>query len=402
MADIVAWGRPDSAERRRRPPPWLLLVVAAAVLVGFGVWRSWTPAKTADEPRAASSTAPRSPAIPATPSGSPARFSLDAQTDVGPPGLRLEVGGSAPVVVDAQAGRPMPLPRLRRLASGESVELGRLPGATVALVRDQSYAVVDLFVLPDDGGSITSLGQFDGVIRAMDSSLLVYDSGANRPPGRLVSLTAGGRLRWERAFAVPTAVQADTAHGLLIHEMPDPPSTDGPLQLVDPRTGGLRRQLGRAQDVVASTNDAVAWVQAGCDDCQLTVTSLASARNARYTMPDGRLPAYAAFSPDQRLLALSFSGLHDFTPGLDRDGFVAVLDLQSGHLQTVPGLTTEAKSAATLAWSPDGDWLALGVRSPVQSYHDRLVLWRPGQNRLTVLPPRLPPESTRSGLVVLS
>lgn len=398
MADILASGHPDGPGQRRRPPTWLLLLVAAAVLVGLQSWRNRALEPQAGPSPSPSAAATAEPSESRGPSGSPARFRLDGRPGAGPAGFRLEVGGTAPVIVDAHTGHVTPLPRLRRLVTGEFAELRRLPAATVIVVRNGALEPVATYVLPDAGGRV-SVPPSDGVVGAVDGGLFAFDSGVDRPPGRLVSLTAAGGLRWQRPFSVPTVVQADTPYGLLIQELPAPPSTGGPLQLVDPRTGALRRELGRPAYVVTSTPNAVAWFSSYCVDvCQLTVTNVGTGRNTRYAMPDGRIPTYAAFSQDQRLLALSFPGLEDAAPGLKRDGFVLVLDLRSGQLETVPGLSTEARSAATPAWSPTEGLLALEVRSPPDGDHDRVVLWRPGEARLTELP-LLP--SGASGPVVL-
>ncbi len=400
VADILASGRPDSGKQRRRPPAWLLLLVAAAVLVGLQSWRSRAPERQAGPSPVSGATATPEPSESRGPAGAPARFRLDGRPGVGPAGVRLLVGGASPVVVDAPTGRVAPLPGVPRLTAGQTAQLGRLAGATVALVRDSNYRPVEAFVLPDGGGTF-SVGPAEGVVQAADGGLLAYDSGANGRPGWLANLTAHGALRWRRPLSLLTLVLADTPHGLLVESAPDP-EQGGALQLINLRTGRLQRALGRTQYVLASTPDAVAWVPAGCAErCQLTVTGLATGRGMPYRTPDNRLPAYAAFSPDQRWLALSFYGLHDFVPGLNRDGFVVLLDLHSGRVQTVPGLTTEAKSAATLAWSPTGGWLAMGVRTP-QDYSDRLVLWRPSEAGLTVLPPPLPPGSSAAGLIILS
>lgn len=401
VADILASGRPDNSQRRRRPPGWLLLLVVAVLLVGLRAWHERAPEPEAGASPAPSATLTPQPSESGGPTGVPARFRLDGRVGVGPAGVRLLVGGASPVIVDAGTGRAAPLRGVPQLAAGQTVRLSRLSAATVAVVTDQDYRPVEAFVLLDAGGTF-SVGPAEGVVQAVDGGLLAFDSGWNGQPGRLTSLTAGGRVRWRRHLAFGTLVLADSPHGLLVESAPNP-ERGGALGLVDARTGRLRRGLGQAQYVLASTPEAVAWVPAGCaDQCQLMVTSLADGRSRRYDTPDYRLPGYAAFSPDQRRLALSFYGLHDFLPGLDRDGFVAQLDLRSGTMQTIPGLTTEAKSAAALAWSSTGTWLALGVRTPGPDYHDRLVLWRPSEAGLTVLPPLLPPESAAAGLIVLS
>ncbi|MGI8683358.1 MAG: hypothetical protein ACR2JO_14785 [Mycobacteriales bacterium] len=396
MADILAFGRAERVRRRRKPPTGLLVLVAIAVLVGIGLWHGRAPG-----PVAGAGVATPSPRPAEGAGGAPARYRLEGRRTAGPVGLRLLVGGGDPVVVDAHTGRVAPWRRLRPLAAGNTVALQRLPAATVALVNDAQYQPVAAYVLPDVGGTV-SVGRVEGVLPAVGGGLFGYNSGSTSPPGRLVRLDADGRVLWRRSFSLPTFVQADTPHGLLVWSIPGAPVPGGPLRLVDARTGKIRRELGRAGFILASTPDAVAWVPDRCgDQCQLTVTDLASGRSTRYTTPDGRLPGYAAFSPNQRLLAVSFFGLHEQTPELNRDGFAAVLDLVSGRLRTIPGLTTEAKSAASLAWSPTGAWLAMGVRSPGGNYSDRLVLWRSGETGLTVLPPVLPPESSASGLVIL-
>lgn len=401
VADILASGRPDAANQRRRPPAWLLLLVVAAVLVGGQAWRDRGPEPEAGPSPPPSGTATAGPSESQGPTGAAARFRLDGRLGVGPTGVQLLVGGPQPVIVDAGTGRAAPLPGVPRLRAGQTAQLQRVATATVAVIRDHDYGLVEAFVVPD-GGRTFSVGPAEGVVQAVDGGLLAYDSGSNGRPGWLASLGARGQVRWRRPLSLLTLVLGDTPHGLLVETTPDP-EHGGALELIDPRTGRLKRGLGRAQYVLASTPEAVAWAPAGCaDQCQLMVTSLANGGSRLYDTPDYRLPGYAAFSPDQRRLALSFYGLHDFLPGLDRDGFVTQLDLHSGTMQTIPGLTTEAKSAATLAWSPTGNWLAMGVRTPGPDYRDRLVLWRPSEAGLTVLPPLLPPESSAAGLIVLS
>lgn len=390
-----------------------MLVTATAVLVGVGVWHGRAPQRVTGPvgPAAAESAVPAGPALEASRAahdaaaeragGAPARFRLDGRVGAGPAGLRLLVGGAAPVSVDAGSGRVAPLRRLRPLAVGETIVLRRLQAATVAIIYDAQSQPVDAYVLLDAGGTI-SVGGVEGVVSAVNGGWYAYNSGSTSPPGQLIRLAADGRVLWRRNFSLPTFVQVDTPHGLLVWTIPGAPVPGGPLRLVDARSGRVRRELGRAADVLASTVDAVAWLPDRCGDrCQLTVTDLDSGRSTRFTTPDGRLPGYATFSPDQRLLALSFFGLHEQAPELNRDGFAAVLDLHSGQVRTIAGLTTEAKSAATLAWLAAGDWLALGVQSPGENYSDRIVLCRRDGTGLTVLPTILPSESSASGLVAL-
>jgi hypothetical protein len=103
------------------------------------------------------------------------------------------------------------------------------------------------------------------------------------------------------------------------------------------------------------------------------------------------------------MLALSVAGRHDFSPptprGGTRDGYVAVLMLQTGALDMMPGLTTAAKQSATLAWASTRR-LVLGLR--VSDTADRLVLWTPGDRGGTLLPRVLPHDSAATSLAVVA
>jgi hypothetical protein len=394
--------------RWRRPWVLLLVLAAGAALIGL---RASEAGGRGDSPPAASAAAsepdrsvvpPPAPPIeqPAcTDNCRPGRFRLDARTGFGPPGLRLVTSGNQPVLLDVGTGRTTPVPGLP-LVADQAASLFQVPGGLVATVS--AAAPVDSYLVRGSAPAVR-LGRFDGAIPSRDGGLLAYDMGWNPPtPGRLASFTAAGRLRWQRPFRQPTGVIRDTRYGLLIHDFADPDGGGGPVRLVDPRTGAVRREVAWTEQVLTSTERYVVWLSGPCQDdggpCQLLITDLGNGHTSAYPVPLDRVPSTAALTPDGRL-AVGVGGLPGFVPGRVRDGFVALLDRSRGTYTRLPGLSAQVKHVPTVAWSPDGRWLLMAVQPDDQ--HDRLVLWRPGHAGLTVLPTVLPAWSLSNGFGLL-
>jgi len=406
VTDVISSG-PERPPGRRRPPAWLVLAAVAVALTGaLRLWGGATGSTGRTGPtEAAPVTAPVTSSAP--PVGRVARFRLDGRPGTGPAGLRLLVGGSqtvadaGPAVVTATGEiRPVTRPRL---AAGQSVQVGRLPAATTMIVLDRLYRPLSTSVLPDRGGQVRLGPGLDTVMAAADGGLIAADSAWNHPGGRLASYTAGGQLRWQRPLADPTIVWRDTPYGLLVWVVPHPErGVGGGLALIDARTGLLRHGIGAADQILATTGNRVAWIPHGCADwpahCSLVVTRLDTRSQQAYPLPANRVPSYAAFSPDAAVLALSFAGQHEFIPASDPDGYVSILTLGSGQVDRMPGLTTTAKHAPTVAWGPDR-LLVLGVN--LDTRRDRLLLWTPGSPGPVVLPATLPPYSAATYLAVL-
>jgi hypothetical protein len=388
----------------------LLVLAAGAALVGL---RSWSEDRPTAPPNAATSTPEPGVVLRTVPppdppcSGCPtARFRLTAREGHGPDGVRLVTSGRRPAVLDLRTGRTAPLRGLP-LARGQAAQATRVAGGLVAVVATTEGSLVGAYLLRDSGQTVR-LGRFDVAVPGQDGGFLAYDAGYERPvPGRLVSFGPEGGIRWQRSIPSAMEIVRDTPYGLLVHQMADSTAAGGPLRLVDPRTGAVRRTLGSAMPVLASTDRLVAWLPGWCDQegsCPVRVTDLRTRRTAEYAPPLRRTPGTAAFSPRGQL-AVGVGGLHDFVPGSGpdsvRDGFVALLDPASGRFRRLPGLSTQAKHTPALGWSPDGEWLLMAVQP--DDRHDRLVMWRRGQHGLTVLPAVLPAGTLGSwqGLVVL-
>lgn len=410
MADVIASG-PERPEPRRRPPPWLIMLVVVAALAGaVRLWGGASPTPAA--PTALPEPGPQTASPTPTPTGRPATFRLAGRPGSAPPGLRVLIGGqyadtadghTGPSVVTG-AGRPQPLPGVGPSTATRLVTVQRLPGATAILIQDGRYRSLSATIRPDRGPAVELGPGLDTVVAAHGGGVIAADSGWTRRPGRLVGYTPTGRLRWQRPLREATIAQRDTPYGLLVQVVAEPDnSSSGRLALVEARSGHLLNDIGAAEVVLASTDDKVAWIPAGCDTpprhCSaLAVTDLRTGRQQRYDLASGWPPSAAAFSPDGRTLAVSFAGQHDSVAQADPDGYVSVLSLDTHRSERMPGLTTGAKQAPTLGWDDDGD-LVLGVN--VDDEFDRLLLWDPGMPGPIVLPARLPPYTAATYLAVL-
>jgi hypothetical protein len=409
VTDVISSG-PERPVRRRRPPTWLvLLVLVVAAVAAVRLWGG-----VSGSPQAA----PRSPQVSpepvttAAPSGRVATFRLAGRPGAVPDGLRLLINGTytqsgkatSPATVGAD-GKVTPLVGVRP-AVQLPTSVQRLDGAIAVIVQNQGFQPVDTYVAPDHGGNVHLGAGLDTVLAAYGGGYLAANSGTELgETGRLVAYTGSGQRRWERKLNDPTYLIRDTAYGLLADAIaPSKPNQPdhGSLALLDTRTGRLLHGLGAVDYVLASTHDTVAWVPYGCGEwpsrCTVAVTDLRTRRQQTISLPGGRAPTAAAFTPDQTMLALSFAGQHEFADQIDPDGYVSVLTLPAGTFQRMPGLTTPAKQAPTLAWGPDRQ-LLLGVH--VSDEEDRLLLYRPGWPGPTVLPPRLAGYSASTYLAVL-
>jgi hypothetical protein len=345
-----------------------------------------------------------------TPTGPPATFRLVGRPGSGPPGLRVLISGeygdtgrdAGPAVVTG-AGQARTVPGAGPWTATRSVMVQRLPTATAVIIQDDKHPGTPVTVRPDRGPAVRLGPGLDTVVAARGGGFIAADSGWVQLPGRLVSYTPTGQLRWERLLVRSTLVQRDTPYGLLAEVVADPQNSGvGELLLIDARSGQLLRHIGAASQVLASTDEKVAWIPTGCDtpprSCALAVADLRTGEERRYDLPGGLAPGAAAFSPNEAMLALSFAGQHSFVAKGDPDGYVSVLSLVTRQFERMPGLTTGAKQAPTLGWDAGGE-LVLGVN--VDDRFDRLLLWSPGMPGLIVLPAKLPRYTAATYLAVL-
>jgi WD40-like Beta Propeller Repeat len=375
VADVI--GTPP----RRPPLRWtpFLLPVALVALVGYAlVGGQGTPA-----PLDADDGGPPIVAPPEEPW-------LAARPGIGPIGLRLLLDGRTPRLVDAGTGHQSSVPGLR-LADGTYVQLLSLGGTTVG-VSEQYGRGGGLYLLRP-GEEPLLLGVDGAVSPARTGELVVA---AHRADGTTISgFTMDRRLRWQWRVPGVATVLGDTAYGLVLTRPIDPQGRAGGLLLVDRRTGAVRRFMGPAEAGVAAGERAVAWLPGRCvPRCPLMVTDLATGAIRRYDLPYDRVPSGGAFSPDGTRIALRFSAVPTASTHSSLRGFVAVLDFESGYLEYVTGLRSPVGRDVEVAWSPDGQWLALDVKWVDRQ---RIALWRDGED-LVVLPTVIPGDPGQAAL----
>jgi len=184
---------------------------------------------------------------------------------------------------------------------------------------------------------------------------------------------------------------ADTTAGLVATISPPDPGSSPPRVLVlDPATGRPVRSLGNGWPLVLDPAHRQLLLQlpGPCAADQATTASCTVARvdvrtgkmHRRYRLPDGRVPASpGSASRDGRRVAFQLTRA-DPDPRFDAGhpvppSDVAVLDMETGGLEIVPGLELPAKTGAGLVFADRGNWLFLTV-----SYGDHLhvLAWRPG------------------------
>lgn len=188
----------------------------------------------------------------------------------------------------------------------------------------------------------------------------------------------GGRRVWLPQRFTPTAITDGIAFGSL----PTAGRAPGELLLVDAATGAVRGRLGRGFALAGGSGVAV-WT-AGCllDDvrrpCVLHSRAVRGGPTSRYLIPSP--PAYTAatISPDGRLLAFTVArGVLDVRYGFGHPlppTEIAILHLDHGWLQIVPGVEIPAKVSPGLAFSPDSHWLVAALDAGART---RLLAWRP-------------------------
>jgi hypothetical protein len=398
VADTLSSG-PEPRLPGRGRPRWLVPlagVVAVAVLAVLAV-RDGTGRDPEPPVAVETSTPPRPPL--STRHAPEAVFRLDGEPGAGP-AVRLLVSGVQAGVLDARTGRLTPLPALRA-ARNTVVELRRGPGFTTATVYDRTDRTegAQSLLLPDGGGSV-ELGRQQSVLPMRDGTVLTRVCLTRTGRGCVLSSrTATGTVRWQRRVRSSAYLIRDTPYGLLALGWDR--GDGGTLRLVDPRTGQVRREVGRTDRVLAADDRRVVYERPGCDyGCPILVADLADGSRTEVPVRPGR-PRSAAISPDGRRLAVGLLGLssRDPVPSPERDGHAMVLDLRTMSWEPVPGLTTGVGAVPVPVWTPDGSQLLLAT--PGSDGVSRMAAWRPGDHRLTVLPVQLRDFAVQPGSIEL-
>ena len=308
-----------------------------------------------------------------------------------PTGVRLQVGGQTVHTVDVDARSVTSTPGLSLSALRFITQLvpGRA-GASYALVQpcestDTSQVLQvgqdsSHLVLASDRHIDSLLGDGRGGVWAAEVADIPTDG-----PITMVQLPGPGMVRLP-AGLTPVAVFEHQLIGLAV--APDERRSPGSGTLVSydlakRRLGGT---IGRASSVTVSAG-LLLWTERQCTltaACALHRYDLATgAQSVReYQLPIETSLTGGVLSPDRSLLAFPLAQIYE-GPRNDAEGFgppfdVAVLHLDTGVLDRVPGLKLPPTELAGLTFSARGDWLVIALN---QGRNTELVLWRPGLPR---------------------
>jgi hypothetical protein len=383
MAEVLSSGTESGAPRRHRPGGHRHrtgLLAAALLAAGAAVL---AVEAGGDRPRAAP------PSVPyrLDPAPAPAVFRLDGDPGTGPAGVRMLIGGRQPGVLDTGTGAvaPLPVPAV----PGDVAELDHAGGTTTVLLHSASRLRSRAFAFWP-GGTGAGLGRAVDVLPLRDGGVLAEDCSG---PGDIgpCTLTAYGRAGakgWTRTVPRKLDLIRDTPYGLVTGV--DEDDVGRLVRLEDARSGAVHRIVGRVHAVLGADDRQVVFTAVACgSECELTVADL-DGGSFRVLPRNPGIPAVAAFSRDGRRLAVGYAGMpvEDRSASAQRDGRVAVIELTGAdRWQLVPELTTGAASTALPVWAPDGRLLLAVPTTGVGS--GRVVAWRPGAARVTILPVQL-------------
>ncbi|WP_406054060.1 hypothetical protein [Kribbella sp. NBC_00889] len=205
-----------------------------------------------------------------------------------------------------------------------------------------------------------------------------FASDIDNPYATIAPVTGGQRVRLPHGFYA-SAIVGETIVGQM---QPDPGISPTWLALVDARTGRLQAKLEQHVAPLAVGAGQVLWTS-GCDDdaspCTLRRRSTAGGQTLGSPLPG---PACCGVvSPDGTRIAFlieraATDSRYDDHPLPPMD--IAIMRLDTGRLDIVPGIELPAKSQPGLAFAGPGDWLVIALNAGSRT---RLLAWQPGRRQ---------------------
>ncbi|MDX6228108.1 MAG: hypothetical protein QOI76_1498, partial [Frankiales bacterium] len=192
--------------------------------------------------------------------------------------------------------------------------------------------------------------------------------------GRLVEVTLAGHVVATHTLAGGLVPLGDSPAGMVFKDL-----AKDRVEIRDRRTMAVLKVVGTAE---TNVNVDRGWLVSSDDpfctvDCQLTVENLATAKTYQVAIANQLYVGEVAVNPNGRSVAISYWGAE--TPGS-----VVVADLASGASEEIPGIVTESRRVADIAWTPDGRTLAISVSYTPNDIR-RIALWPSDGGALKVL-----------------
>jgi hypothetical protein len=304
-----------------------------------------------------------------------------------PGDLRLPAAGAQPMWFWPATGQTAligGLPRQRsgyqfiRTAGGWAVQADPAPPAGCASCAGPPRAV---YFLADSGQSATLVGLANAVAPGTAGTLWLTSYPSLADPGtaagmaREVSVAgrqAGSPVRLPAGYLI----ERGTVRGLLLAPVARLPGATAD-RLWDPATAKAGRSF---EAVIAASASQVAWVPLCTTRCRVQVLNLATARQESVRLPASSSVANAAFSPDERLLALQLGFSSDSADGAEAVR-LELVSVASGRLTVVPQSFVSSSALIGFGWPAGGDSLVaeLSFTTKVQ-----LASWSPGASRLAI------------------
>ena len=368
----------------------LLAVLALVALIAIRVWPRSTHPSAAVPPRPTSVPSAVSPSTPETTRTPPlwptapeacggvAELPIVSSTAAKErTGIKVLLGGAGLRTVDFDSGHAAPLPR-SPLRPGEFVYDLISASQTYAATGGCASRQPRVLRIGADGRAsvlVPSVPSNETVLADGPHAWGVTYPDEQHPNGLLIPLDAGKRVRLPPGFW-PNAI----TDGVVVGTVQSTPGHSSVL-LVDATTGHVRANLGNGSDPAAG-HGLVLWTE-GCDfvgDKPQPCTAHRRSVTGGSTTSD-RLPRPAAtgiVSRDGRQVALTLEHADPdprYQPVIPLPNDIAVLQLDTGVLEIVPGIESPAKMSPGLAFSADGRWLVIALDAGSKT---RLLAWRPG------------------------
>jgi hypothetical protein len=314
--------------------------------------------------------------------------------------VALPVSGERPAWLWPATGRTKPIGGIP--AAGAGYQFTRADGGWAVQANLAGNTVcsycnttpLPVYFIGDQARRATEAGQANLVApgaAAGELWLTSYPPGTNSPSG-------AGRAQEVSATGAPLGPQLTLPAGQVIEQATDRGLLLGPA---DPRPGMTADTLwdpGRPHasrtfvGVIAANATEIAWAPAcSTPGCRVQILDLVTGTLTTVALPGASSAASGAFSPDGQYLAIeaSFYDSGSLSAQLD------VATVATGRLTAVPGTSVSSDALVGFGWPTADDSLVaeLSFTTTVQ-----VASWRPGAADLAVVAIR--PGSASSALVV--